>query len=81
MAAHPPSNTLKHDLRTGAFPNTAPTTPNTNNAAVSPINTAASRGTIAPTENANADASAAWAGLGNFSALITSSLSSQTLFI
>ncbi|KAK9111311.1 hypothetical protein Scep_018830 [Stephania cephalantha] len=77
MANHPPNNTLKHDLFTGAPPKTAPTPPNIINAkltapATTPnltlyslINEAASSGTIAPTENARADAAEAWIGFGN----------------
>ncbi|PIA41086.1 hypothetical protein AQUCO_02300113v1 [Aquilegia coerulea] len=76
MANHPPINTLKQDLFRGAFPNTALNPPNTIKAklaapATTPnltlcslINAADSKGTIAPIENARADAKAACNGFG-----------------
>ncbi|WZZ33851.1 hypothetical protein YC2023_017252 [Brassica napus] len=79
IANHPPNKTLADDLTAGAFPNVAPSHPKTTSATVTAAttatiltlysftNAAAKSGTIAPAENASADAAAACSGLGSFS--------------
>ncbi|KAE9618315.1 hypothetical protein Lalb_Chr02g0141401 [Lupinus albus] len=76
MASQPPTRTLTHDLIVGALPSIAPNKPKTpkekltapkttpNLTSYSFIKDAACSGTIAPTENANAEVAAACKGFG-----------------